>query len=371
MENALAFTSTLIELKEALPNGKPKIHGILIHPGVTIHPREAIRVHKYFKEDMIKAAPTLGGCPLCEDHEVMLGCTFDWGKWNEEKNGVEFDATITEEVVQRIKSGRYHGISACMNWMREGGGLRWVDGVAPYNFVFYEGSLITDKMTPGDPQAYFDLMEAVELWRGKNGMDIINQEADGKMSTVKNAQPALKKVKPWTAEDQAGCERLVLFVYHTLTPNLPYAESIANLMQIIKNTQQEKNFSEADKEQIIRSAYRTTPKAALEIMCSIMQEKEMQLERFKTVENLIPNERTLRVLDQSERDFIKRIGQIVETAKLANRLVEFSDLTLENERGNFVVFAEQIQSAIPENWRSRSWHNQTLRFVEAIRRAVI
>jgi len=194
MADSLTFTSTLIALEEPVANGKPKIHGILIHPGVTVHPNEAIKIHKYFREDMVKAAPSLGGCPLCEDHETLLGCTFDWGKWNEAKNGVEFEATITDEVVQRIKSGRYHGISACMNWMVTGGGLRWVDGVAPYNFVFYEGSLVTHAMTPGDPQAYFDLMEAVELWREKNGIDFLD--------TVKKLVPSEFVVRLWSQQER-------------------------------------------------------------------------------------------------------------------------------------------------------------------------
>lgn len=191
MADSLTFTSQLVALKEPTANGKPKIRGILIHPGITIHPNEAIKIHKYFKEDMIKAAPTLAGCPLCEDHETMLGCTFDWGTWNAEENGVEFEATITDEVVQRIKSGRYHGISACMNWMREGGGLRWVNGVAPYNFVFYEGSLVTHKMTPGDPTAYFNLIEAVELWWEKNILD-----------DVKKLLPSEFVIKLWRQQER-------------------------------------------------------------------------------------------------------------------------------------------------------------------------
>jgi len=420
--SALAFTSTLIELKEAVANGKPKIHGILIHPGVTIHKNEAIRVHKYFAEDMIKAAPTLGGRPLCEDHEVMLGCTFDWGKWNAEQNGVEFEATITEEVVKRIKSGKYHGISACMNWMIEGGGLRWVNGVAPYNFVFYEGSLITHKMTPGDPQAYFELMEAVELWRGKNGMEIITEKeiTTPQKTKIKNSrmgdvlkilnamgvpeeqkavaveplinlwetldtsgwseegkksifdmisQPALKKLKPWTQEDQESCERVSLFLYHSIMPDTPYAESIARLLKIFQNTQ-ELDGAQADKDLVIRVAFRATPREALVILNDVMNEKDKQLELLKTVESAIPNEMTIRVLDQSERDFIKKIQETVADAKFSNRYVDFSDFTVQGERANFGVFRERIRNAIPENWRSRSWHNQTLTFVEAITKAV-
>jgi len=180
-----------------------------------------------------------------------------------------------------------------------------------------------------------------------------------------------KNKKPWTQEDQESCERVALFVYHTLIPNVPYAESISNLLQIIKDIQKDKTFTDIEKEQMIKTAYRTTPKPALEVLNDVMNEKDKQLELLKTVESAVPNEMNLRGLDQSERAFVQTIQEIVADAKFSNRYVDLSDFTVQGERSNFKVFREQIRNAIPDAFVLKNWHTQTCRFIGAIKKAVV
>jgi len=170
-ESALYFFTESVTVVNSSHNGKFKLTGILLHPTTTVHQKDMFTVRKYLREHLEKAAPTLVGKPIIENHDpehvpaYMRGCEFTMSRWNNEKLGVEFEADITPECAQRVREGKYHGISAAMNWMRPGGGLVWVDGVAPFNFEFMEGSLISDPhLKSGDSAAYFKLMEAVDLW---------------------------------------------------------------------------------------------------------------------------------------------------------------------------------------------------------------
>ena len=182
-EAFLYFFSEAVAI-DSMPSGKFKISGSLIHPTKTYHKRDIFTVRKYLREYLEKATPTLIGKPIIENHDLehvppyMAGCQFTMAKWNNEKLSVDYEGEITAEVARRIKEGKYHGISACMNWQREGGGLLWVDGVAPFNFEFVEGSLLSDpRLKSGDDKAYFKLMEAVDLWIRHNDMDAEISEA--------------------------------------------------------------------------------------------------------------------------------------------------------------------------------------------------
>jgi hypothetical protein len=176
-------------------------------------------------------------------------------------------------------------------------------------------------------------------------------------------EPVRRNIKPWTQEDQESSERVSLFMYHATMPDTPYAESIARLLQIVKNTLKDFPVKE-DQDLLIRRAFQRTPREALEILNDVMNEKEKQWQCLKTIEKLIPKEIALLRLDQVEREFIQKIGEILKDAKFSNRYLDFSDFSILSERANFGVFREQIRNAIPDAFILKNWHNQTCQFIE-------
>jgi hypothetical protein len=163
MSDNLALPGTL-KLLEALPNHKYKICGIASHGGLTTyHKGEVFNKRHYITGELQKAVPSLLGKPIFLDHETPFkDCSVTLTKWDDKANGVYYEAEITEEVANMIRSGKITGVSLNTNPWIKGGGVKYVDGFAPFGFEFEELSLTDDRMIPGDPQATVRFLEALE-----------------------------------------------------------------------------------------------------------------------------------------------------------------------------------------------------------------
>jgi hypothetical protein len=157
------FLDGNITLDEALVNKKYKVHGIAIHGDITTkHPGETFDKRKYILERVKKAAPTLVGRQLMLDHtEPLADCQVTVSRWDEKENGLYYEGDVTETVADMIRNGQIKGVSISVNPWIKGGGVEWVDGVAPFGFEYDELSLIKN-MVPVDPDAWVKLMQAWE-----------------------------------------------------------------------------------------------------------------------------------------------------------------------------------------------------------------
>jgi len=142
--------------------GQIKIYGVAIHPGATHHPNETFDHRVYVEEELQKAVKSLIGKPLLLDHNMPLdGCSVTEARWDDKEKGVYFEALITPQIAAKIRNGFIKKVSVNCNPWRQGGGIRFVDGVAPFGFEFDELSLL-ENMTPGDTKAWVKLAEAME-----------------------------------------------------------------------------------------------------------------------------------------------------------------------------------------------------------------
>jgi hypothetical protein len=142
--------------------GQVKIHGVAIHPVATYHPNDFPERRVYIEEELKSALPSLIGKTLLLDHQLPLdGCRVTSAKWDEAQNGIYFEALITPYVASKIKSGAIKKVSISVNPWRKGGGVKFVDGVAPFGFEFEELSLL-ENLQAGDPTSWVKLMEAME-----------------------------------------------------------------------------------------------------------------------------------------------------------------------------------------------------------------
>lgn len=154
------FLEGSLTLTESL--GQVKIHGIAIHPRATTHPNEWPERRVYVEAELKVAAPSLIGKQLKLDHQWPLdGCKVTVARWDEAQNGVYFEALITPSIASKIRSGAIKKVSASVNPWRFGGGVKFVDGFAPFGFEFDELSLL-ENMEPGDPTSWVKLEEAME-----------------------------------------------------------------------------------------------------------------------------------------------------------------------------------------------------------------
>jgi len=148
------------ELQEAV--GKAKVFGIAIHPMATLHPGEWAEKRVYFEDELKQAVKSLIGKPIFLDHKLPLDdCRVTEARWNDKENGVFFEASVSPEVAAKIRNGVIKKVSISINPWRQGGGLKFVDGIAPFGFEFDELSLL-ENLQSGDPQAWVKIVEAME-----------------------------------------------------------------------------------------------------------------------------------------------------------------------------------------------------------------
>ena len=153
------FLEGLFTLTESA--GQVKIHGVAIHPVATYHPNEFPERRVYIEAELKAAVASLVGKQLLLDHHFPLNnCKVINAKWDESQNGVYFEALITPQIAAKIRSGAVKKVSISVNPWRKGGGVKFVDGMAPFGFEFDELSLL-ENMQAGDPTSWVKLMEAM------------------------------------------------------------------------------------------------------------------------------------------------------------------------------------------------------------------
>jgi len=138
-----------------------KVSGVCIHPKRIFHPEEGLE-HVYLKEELEKAAPTLIGKPFGIDHMYVLPppnvISNSW--YDQAENGVAYEGTVDDEVAEKIRNKEFKGLSIELNWLRPGGKVEFMDGVAPRSFELTSVHLLR-KFPPGDKDAYIKFWNAV------------------------------------------------------------------------------------------------------------------------------------------------------------------------------------------------------------------
>jgi len=139
--------------------GKHKVYGQAIHPMKTVHPDEDIPERVYLEEELRKAAETLTGKHFGLDHWRILPEPNVITKSYWKDGAVHFEGTVDDEIAELIKNNGLKGVSVEVDWMRPGGSLEWVNGVAPKNFELSNLHFLR-YFNPGDPKAFVRVAEA-------------------------------------------------------------------------------------------------------------------------------------------------------------------------------------------------------------------
>jgi len=138
-----------------------KVSGVCLHPKRIFHPEEGLE-HVYLKDELEKAAPTLVGKPFGIDHLYVLPppniITNSW--YDSVENGVAYEGIVDNETAERIRNKEFKGISIELNWLRPGGKVEFMNGVAPRNFELTSVHLLR-KFPPGDKDAFIRFWNAV------------------------------------------------------------------------------------------------------------------------------------------------------------------------------------------------------------------
>lgn len=138
-----------------------KVSGVCIHPKRIFHPEEGLE-HVYLKEELEKAAATLIGKPFGIDHMYVLPppnvITNSW--YDQAENGVAYEGVVDDEVAEKIRNKEFKGLSIELNWLRPGGKVEFMNGVAPRSFELTSVHLLR-KFPPGDEDAYIKFWNAV------------------------------------------------------------------------------------------------------------------------------------------------------------------------------------------------------------------
>jgi hypothetical protein len=139
-----------------------KVSGVAIHPKRIFHPEEGM-THVYLREELEKAAPTLVGKPFGIDHVYVLPppnvITKAW--YCPEHEGVCFEGVVDDHIAEQIRKKAFKGLSIELNWLRPGGKVEYVNGVAARNFELTSVHFLK-RFPPGDPDAYVKLWEQIK-----------------------------------------------------------------------------------------------------------------------------------------------------------------------------------------------------------------
>jgi len=152
----LYLFSESIKIKEG-----NRVSGVCIHPKRIFHPEEGLE-HVYLKEELEKAAPTLIGKPFGIDHMYPLPppnvITNAW--YDPSEDGVAYEGTVDNEIAEQIHNNVFKGISIELNWLKPGGKVEYMNGVAPKNFELTSVHLLK-RFPPGDKDAYIKFWNAI------------------------------------------------------------------------------------------------------------------------------------------------------------------------------------------------------------------
>ncbi len=154
-------TQKLHLFSESIRVSGSKVSGVCIHPKRIFHPEEGLE-HVYLKEELEKAAQTLIGKPFGMDHLYVLPppnvITNSW--YDPVENGVAYEGTVDDEVASKILNKEFKGVSIELNWLRPGGKVEFMNGVAPRSFELTSVHLLR-KFPPGDKDAYIKFWNAI------------------------------------------------------------------------------------------------------------------------------------------------------------------------------------------------------------------
>jgi hypothetical protein len=173
-----------------------KIHGVAIHPTTTNHKKDKDTAwqaeRKYLGERLKNATPTLVGKPILLNHdEKQVVGTITLARWDETQNGVFYEGTITMQAADMIRNSTVKSVSVGVNPWIKGGGVEWLDGLAPYGFEFFELSLLDDRiMAPGDPNAWVTLCEGLQKKRAEIREGIAKEKQDALIAQLEKQVPA-------------------------------------------------------------------------------------------------------------------------------------------------------------------------------------
>ena len=139
-----------------------RVSGVAIHPRRIFHPEEDIE-HVYLREELMKAAPTGAGKPFGIDHIYVLPppnlLTKSW--YCPDEDGICFEGLVDDYIAEQIRQKKFKGISIELNWLRPGGSVEYVNGVAARNFELTSVHFLK-QFPPGDPDAYVKLWEQIK-----------------------------------------------------------------------------------------------------------------------------------------------------------------------------------------------------------------
>ena len=173
-----------------------KVSGVAIHPKRIFHPEEDM-VHVYLRDELKNAAPTGAGKPFGIDHIYVLPqpnlLTKSW--YCPDEDGICFEGFVDDYIAEQIRKKKFKGISIEINWLRPGGSVEYVNGVAPRNFELTSVHFLK-QFPPGDPDAFVKLWEQVAAeWRfvtmGDNKVCEICAPYDGNIYVLGETRPTL------------------------------------------------------------------------------------------------------------------------------------------------------------------------------------
>ena len=177
-----AETKKLHLFSESVKIEGNKVSGVAIHPKRIFHPEEGI-THVYLKEELEKAAPTLVGKPFGVDHQFLLPppnvITNAW--YDPGQDGVAFEGFVDDKIAEQVSNRGFKGLSIELDWLRPGGKVEYMNGIAPRNFELTSVHLLRN-FPPGDKDAF------IKVWNG-----IMEQLVSGPPLPVDQRVEALEK----------------------------------------------------------------------------------------------------------------------------------------------------------------------------------
>lgn len=173
-----------------------KVSGVCIHPKRIFHPEDDL-THVYLKEELKKAAPTLAGKPFGIDHMYVLPppniITRSW--YDSTEDGVAYEGTVDDEIAKRITDKEFKGVSIELSWLRPGGKVEFMNGVAPRNFELTSVHLLR-RFPPGDREAYIKFWNAItEQLVGVGSPPTIDDRVKALESSFKELRTTLEVIE--------------------------------------------------------------------------------------------------------------------------------------------------------------------------------
>ncbi len=173
-----------------------KVSGVCIHPKRIFHPEDDL-THVYLKEELKKAAPTLAGKPFGIDHMYVLPppniITRSW--YDPTEDGVAYEGTVDDEIAKEITDKEFKGVSIELSWLRPGGKVEFMNGVAPRNFELTSVHLLR-RFPPGDREAYIKFWNAItEQLVGAGSPPTIDDRVKALESNFKELRTTLEVIE--------------------------------------------------------------------------------------------------------------------------------------------------------------------------------